>query len=176
MKSTYSEIIRKLELIKEKDPNYLVFGAERWAYNLREVDIFQLGGLELNHGIELPKDFKDFIVNVGFGAGPSYGVNPDLFLEVQGHDGLDEEDLDEEDDFYTPLDDGYIVVAEHGCGVETVLIIDGKHKGEIWQDHDFGVEQYAANYTEWYTKWVNVILEILENEEGEAITRITRNF
>lgn len=170
MESKYSKIRSQIKEIKQKDPDFKVFGSYRWSYTFRPVTPYEIEFLEKQNEIELPFDFKEFILEIGFGAGPSYGVNLSSFLKVERYE------LEGDDDFLKPLDDGYIVVSEHGCGIETVLIIDGKHKGEIWQNNDFGVEKYAESYYEWYTKWLNAILKVLENEEGDDITFITGNF
>ncbi|MCB0398375.1 MAG: SMI1/KNR4 family protein [Winogradskyella sp.] len=171
MNKNYSKILSQIKFIRENDPEFKVFGSYRWSYTYKPVTDSDIDYVEKKHQIELPNDFKEFILHVGFGAGPSYGVNLDTFLEV------DKYEIEcEDDEFNKPLDNGYIVVSEHGCGIETVLIIDGKHKGEIWQINDFGVQKYADNYYEWYTKWLNVIVEVLNNEEGERITLITSNF
>ena len=150
-------IKQKIDTIKNLDRDFGAFGSDLWRYEFKKPGLAEIEKLESSHGVTLPVEFRNFILKIGFGAGPVYGVNPGTFLDIDKW----EDDGDEE---YQPLYDGFIVIAEHGCGKETMIIIDGKHKGEIWQNNDYGFEKLSDSYFEWYEKWLDNLTKILKSD------------
>lgn len=164
MKEKYLIIKDNLERIKILDPNFEAFGSSRWKYKLEKISESELTSFEKKNQIDLPNDFREFIAELGFGASPVYGVNPQILLSLDKwvvEDGDDEEDYEE----FKPLYDGYIVIAEYGCGIESVIIVDGDNKGEIWHYVDYSLHKLNDNYYDWYLRWTENLIKILEKGE-----------
>lgn len=135
----------KLQTLKAKDPELLVFGAgdNPW-YNiighhyllhpmLTEAEIIQS---ETMIGLSLPEEYRAFLLQVGNGgAGPAWGMNQ----LTNSHP--DEEFLKEYPDFCTMEFPYYNSYAE---GILDVIAKDFTHRGEF---HDpFGGYLKLANY------------------------------
>ncbi|ARF59072.1 SMI1/KNR4 family protein [Streptomyces gilvosporeus] len=91
----------RLAEMARRDPRCERFGADRHRYRLgpplaaADVDAF-----EARYGIPLPRDYRDFLTQVGgSGAGPDYGLFP---LEGPCYGSPDEE---EDDDYGWAADD-----------------------------------------------------------------------
>ena len=87
----YEEIARKLSLLRRRDASLRLFGAQSHRYELRpRASPAAVEGFEREHRIELPTDYRDFLLRCGNGgAGPYYGVFPLGFFDGAG-DGLQE--------------------------------------------------------------------------------------
>jgi hypothetical protein len=75
---TWRRMRLKLILRRVLDPGLVVFGADEHRYRLRPpVSIEQLRDFEKLHGITLPSDYRQFLLQAGNGgAGPYYGILP----------------------------------------------------------------------------------------------------
>lgn len=73
-----SEIKDKLRELRQIDKNFEVFGAASHEYQFNEpIPIEKLNKFEEKFEVELPKDYKAFISEIGNGgAGPYYGIHP----------------------------------------------------------------------------------------------------
>lgn len=73
-----SEIKDKLNELKILDKKFEIFGAASHEYEFNEpIPIEKLNQFEEKYGIELPKDYKSFLSEIGNGgAGPFYGIYP----------------------------------------------------------------------------------------------------
>lgn len=136
---------------------------------------------EEEHAIRLPAAYRGFLVAVGDGpAGPGYGLMPLVTL----HPDADEDGAAEaewEDDrrpgrLATPcpitgprpfdagrrFDEregmtlGTLVLADHGCGTYSRLVVTGPRAGEVWHvDQDFGsLVPEGPDFRTWYTAWL----------------------
>jgi len=163
MKEKYKIIQNNLEKIRKLDPDFQAFGSGRWKYNLWKITEKEINLCERKNNITLPNEFKEFITELGFGAGPSYGAIPP---DVLAFDKWEREKGDNEDyKDYKPLYGGYIVIAEYGSGIETLIIVAGEHKGEIW--HNTGIiKKLNDSYYDWYLEWTEKLLNILEKGEN----------
>jgi hypothetical protein len=52
-----------------------VFGADQHGYRSSPVSLADVQDLEEYAGTALPDDFRQFLLNVGSGAGPYYGIS-----------------------------------------------------------------------------------------------------
>ncbi|KIZ16671.1 hypothetical protein SNA_16745 [Streptomyces natalensis ATCC 27448] len=153
----------RLAEMARQDPRCERFGAERHRYRLSppraaaDVDAF-----EARYGIPLPRDYRDFLTQVGeSGAGPGYGLFP---LEGLCYGPPDE---DEDDDGWAADDEkaqdrqpgvlttpfpltaawrpgpreryeqaalvtGSLAIAEMGCGEFVRIVVTGQDVGRIW--------------------------------------------
>ena len=159
MDKRYFVIKENLQIIRKLDPDYQAFGSEVWQYHLNKYSKEKIQKFEEKNGITLPREFAEFIHILGFGAGPVYGVNPEYLLSV------DKWEYEETDNYLQPLFDGFIVVAEHGCGIESMIIIDGIHKGEIWKYVNFKLIKISDSYYDWYFKWTESLIQILKGDK-----------
>jgi hypothetical protein len=85
------EVRQKVEKLRAMDQELRLFAADhhRYEFNppLAEIDLL---GFEERNRISLPKDYRDFVLNVGNGgAGPYYGIYP--LLPDNVHHGMSEE-------------------------------------------------------------------------------------
>ena len=87
--ANWDDVRRKLDLLRERDNALTGFGAPTHKYVTRPVVESELEALEHDLGARLPDDFRAFLLEVGYGAGPYYGVYgaPQVLDEVR--DGLD---------------------------------------------------------------------------------------
>ena len=88
MDNQIERIKTKIEQLKTLDSKLTVFGSQRHNYQLNPtVSPDQVRRFELTNGVTLPKEYADFITNIGNGgAGPYYGLEP---LENTLFDDLD---------------------------------------------------------------------------------------
>lgn len=86
-------IRKKLDAVREADPDFFVFGAEGHEYQLGPVStVEQLQALEQSLQVQIPDEYRTFALRVGNGgAGPGYGLarlalgdDPDLTVEGLG--------------------------------------------------------------------------------------------
>jgi SMI1 / KNR4 family (SUKH-1) len=141
----------------------------------KEVEAF-----EILHGIQLPEDYKQFVIEVGNGGeGPPYygllplGATPQYDVPnvlTQGYSGLlskpfpftefwcwEEEESEEliEHRLHT-IHYGNLILGNDGCGQYWSLVIVGEQKGKIWQLTDVGIYPCAPSLTflDWYEYWL----------------------
>jgi hypothetical protein len=87
MPDKFDILIRDLEHVRECGTSFGVFGEESHGYELNatltEEDVAEF---EAQHGVQLPEDYRQFLVRVGDGgAGPYYG----LFRLGEADDGFE---------------------------------------------------------------------------------------
>lgn len=133
-----SEVLRITDRLRRLDRRCVAFGASAHRYSFgRPLDEDDLAAYERRSEIRLPPSYRAFLTAVGNGgAGPHYGV-PALdtsaslasqpFPYAEPVPELPEADLEE------PLT-GCVPVADYGCGIELVLVVNGPQAGQVWWD------------------------------------------
>jgi hypothetical protein len=164
MDQQISVIKEKLIELKRKDSAFQVFGASshRYQSNGRLYEN-EVKSFEITYNIELPPDYREFILQIeNGGAGPYYGlesledgiyqdldykrkadlVNPSLefpFTEAWNMDYHNEaedkpDQMKEEEYFDSKWANGLLRISNFGCGVSMNLVVNGKEYGNIWVD------------------------------------------
>ncbi len=86
-KQQTQRIIEKLDIVRQKDPTFKVFGADSHKYGIgRTLDIKTIENFEQEYNLDLPSCYKAFLTLVGNGnsikghrnsaVGPFYGIYP----------------------------------------------------------------------------------------------------
>lgn len=92
--------------------------------------------------------------------------------EVQRRmDALDDGGVGEDDERWEELYEeqtaGAVFLSEQGCGYYTLLVLNGEHRGTLWDDSraaDCGITPMRVGFAEWYLRW----LERCEREAHPA--------
>lgn len=158
-------ILLKLDKLRSNDRELLTFGASRYQFKLnKKASIRQVKAFEQKFSIELPAEYREFIINLGNGgAGPYYGLESlesSLFADLDHREENDLIDPSKEFKFsdfwnfnfadvagdeikYNELEDKYyenqwveglIRISNFGCGVFINLVVNGPEYGNIWVD------------------------------------------
>lgn len=147
----------KLKKLKKQDKKLKVFGAEDHKYKSKKVSEIKIVKLEQKIGIELPIEYKLFLLKIGTGAGPDYG----LFtlkktlkeLDIWGKDlseqntnkpfdllntdakELIKKKIENRKEFYykrLKTANGILPIATEGCTYYSYLVLTGQQKGKVW--------------------------------------------
>jgi|WetSurMetagenome_2_1015567.scaffolds.fasta_scaffold212221_1 hypothetical protein len=162
-------VIDKLEFLKRYDRNqqtlygFKTYGANRHKFKLNPtINADRVRQFEFKNRITLPKDYFEFITEIGNGgAGPGNGLHQlekwdydlqnvdDNFLSTKfphnepwnikyqfpGEDNRAEEYKEFENEYYSNKQvAGAIRVSDYGCGINYMLVVTGEQKGKIWVD------------------------------------------
>ncbi|EYE99986.1 Hypothetical protein CAP_1859 [Chondromyces apiculatus DSM 436] len=137
MESFVSEARTICERLSRLDLRRVAFGARSHGYTfapcLTEAEVAEA---EQRHGLTLPPPYRAFITRLGNGGvGPQYGIGP--FRVSEEHQSrpfphtapfqLTEDTLDD-------LLPGAARLADCGCGIEIVLVLNGPAAGQVWLD------------------------------------------
>ena len=78
MNEQIERIKDKIEQLKSLDNDFTVFGARKHKYQLNPtLSLDKIREFALKHDVTLPKEYVDFLTNLGNGgAGPFYGLEP----------------------------------------------------------------------------------------------------
>lgn len=176
----------KFELARVQDRKCEVFGASSHQYKLnKRADPAAVVAFETQCNVELPLEFKQFLIEVGDGgAGPYYGIYP--LAKLQGNSLLPvpcklkpdltaeewaeltrfatDEALSEEDYEYQSeaLFQGMLNIGTQGCTYEIMLIISGEHQGRVVYidlDYQHPFFTYEKNFLDWYERWLDEIIK-----------------
>ncbi|MCD4724044.1 MAG: SMI1/KNR4 family protein [Bacteroidales bacterium] len=153
------QIQSKLEKLKKSDKKYEVFGARSHKYHSAKVSDRDLSNFENKIGVNLPNDFREFILKIGYGAGPDYGIfglekmlsefeEWKYCLDEQGEFSK-EFDLSNEDAielinkkkanmkgfYYKRLQtaNGILPIMTEGCTYFAYIVLTGEQRGKIWR-------------------------------------------
>lgn len=134
MDARLAEVKQRVILLSAIDRDRQVFGASHHQYKLAPtLDSQELGELQAALGTDLPFEVCAFLKQVASsGAGPYYGLRP---LAIHDRRGM-------------------LMIADQGCGMSSLLAIDGPHRGAIWADHDGHLEEESPSFLTWYEKWI----------------------
>jgi protein involved in ribonucleotide reduction len=187
-----NEIIRGLEFLSKHDKNhsetlygFKTYGADKHKFILNStVSEKEVRKFEEEFQIELPKDYVEFITEIGNGgAGPGNGLFPldkcNCELENPNRDFLKtpfphtkewnmENPFEPDNEEYHAFNESYyagkfvsgaIRISHYGCGIMYMLVVSGQEKGHIWVDDrcsEYGI--YPAveslSFEKWYMDWL----------------------
>lgn len=74
MSFDFNKIKKKLARLKNIDKNYSVFGSSTHKYKNHPVPISEIEKFEEKHNFQFPENFRLFLTEIGYGAGPYYGI------------------------------------------------------------------------------------------------------
>lgn len=152
----------RMNHLAQRDSRWVVFGAGMHQWNTSPVSEEQLAAIETTAGA-LPEPWRTWLQTVGTGAGPFYGVQP-----------LPEDDVHR---LATPFDHtvgedaplpGALMLTDHGCGMNDVLVLNGPYRGEVWLDlreSEGPVRPFFPDVLSWLESW----LTFAEAEWGIAV-------
>lgn len=147
----------KVVFLKKVDINFSVFGSSSHKYQFNDVvSANEIALFENKHGVKLPVEYKEFLLNLGNGGvGPYYGLYPLEKYRDHYNDHLwEDEDLardylnvpfkrterwipepivDEPEQDFEGLY-GTISICHEGCGYLFTIIVNGEGYGDIWFD------------------------------------------
>lgn len=188
-KESLPEVNARIQSLKTKivelvarDIEMKTFGASTFGvghhYQMNPVlSTDDLTGFEREYDVQLPKDYADFLTQVGNGGiGPYYGLYSlaDAVSDHPGHNcrgflaspfpltdyfnPYDEnDDADDDDLFDDQFICGSIVLSHQGCGYYDRLVITGPQAGQVWTDgrvSDQGITPLNCDFFTWYSRWV----------------------
>ncbi len=172
----------KIAELAAKDTEMKTFGASTFGhghhYHLNPVlPVADLARFECEYDVRLPKDYSDFLTQIGNGGvGPYYGLYSlaDSISDHPGHkcrDFLaspfpltkffnpysDDESASDDELFVDRYICGSIVLSHQGCGYYDRLVITGPQAGQVWTDgrvSDQGIAPLDCDFYTWYHRWV----------------------
>lgn len=169
--TTWRGIRLRLVLRRLLDPALIVFGADEHRYRLNpRITTDQLRDFEALHGVTLPDDYRQFLLEAGNGgAGPYYGLmsleNCPVYGDLARPFALTadwEMPGDTEPEYRIPsaYRDGCLAISEHGCGYWSFLVVTGPAAGTVWDDYtcaDGGIYTTGLPFSQWYKKWLRFL-------------------
>lgn len=69
-----SGLTKKLDTLRRLDRRRVLFGAESHKYRSTCITPSDLSALENSIQVKLPDDYRNWLLQVGYGAGPYYGL------------------------------------------------------------------------------------------------------
>lgn len=141
IKSDLKSIADGLRLVRELDRDRAVFGAEAHRYAFKVVEPGQVEGLEEELGVLLPDEYRAFLLGLGCGAGPYYGLwSPEKVVsDVRGWQSQFEDEglvCPSPAAAFVPGTgrfpcDGVLAIGDQGCTFWSALVITGPARGRI---------------------------------------------
>lgn len=170
-------IKEKLDKLKKLDKGFSIFGSSRHKYQFNQsLSDKEISQIESENGITLSQEYREILKHLGNGgAGGGYGlesislknINPpyigtqELLKNWNDPKNIDTDmvDIDEIS--------GYIKLFDYGCGMETVLIVNGREKGAlIFFDCDGRFEKIEKKtILDSYDTWLDQSIMLLERVE-----------
>jgi hypothetical protein len=162
MNSDFSLIKEKLEELSQVDKDRSIFGAPQHNYISYPVAISEIESFEQKYGFQLPEQYRFFLLEIGYGAGPYYGIwslrETDLELSSMIAEFKEEENvivnpanvfpfnsddiellkisfdknIPREDKRNTYPIDGNITILHQGCQGYGTLVTKGEFAGTVW--------------------------------------------
>lgn len=112
----------------------------------------ELEDFETRHGVRLPTQYRAFITRVGNGGAgpPHYGL-----VELSDTPGLSQP--------FTKRArvHGRLYLGTDGCGIDYVLVVSGKPRGQVWMHTDGALiaPRPPLDFLAWYERWLDGELE-----------------
>jgi SMI1 / KNR4 family (SUKH-1) len=152
------DIESNLTKLRKLDKSYEVFGSDSHKYHSTKVGESEILSFEQRIGTELPTEFRQFLLKIGYGAGPDYGIfNLDKMIkeyeewkscldergafdkafELTNADAneLIEKKKDDMKGFYykrLKTANGLLPIMTEGCTYFAYIVLNGEQKGKIW--------------------------------------------
>ena len=164
MENKIRVIQQKLTELTRRDSGFQVFGSSSHRYLCKgRLYEHELKSFERRHNVELPSDYREFLLQItNGGPGPYYGLesledglfqdldykrkseltNPGLEFPLTEAWNLKFDELQEEQ-YYKVKDEEYfdgkwtnglLRISNFGCGVSMNLVVNGSEYGNIWVD------------------------------------------
>ncbi|MFI0453577.1 SMI1/KNR4 family protein [Actinomadura sp. 6N118] len=168
------KVLARLAAMGGADPVLEAFGASTHRYRLNpplpEADLVSF---ETRHGVRLPSEYREFLLQVGNGgAGPYYGLFP-----LDDYPPLEALPSEHTDFLSTPFphtqawnppydapgyeDDVHVIgslpIVHEGCGYIVRLVVSGPERGKLWEDgrcSDMGIRPFNSGFQRWYRTWL----------------------
>lgn len=160
----------KLQELKRRDTKFMVFGSKSHRYNSFIVTESEVAEFENDYGIRLPEEFREFLFEIGYGAGPNYGIYSfekirkelcdisEIFskeTKLNQHFKFSNKDTKNyielksngvQGYYYKILSglEGWMPVCHHGCTYYSILIISGEQSGKVWDMCEDGYQILPA--------------------------------
>lgn len=199
MNSRIHEIKEKLVLLQKVDKKFSwqIFGVSRHHFKNEKVSTIDINRFENDHRIMLPEDFKDFLLEIGHGAGPDMGIftlkymhetyseiahalNTNSFMSHEfDFNSADAYEIIEnwklKHGFYKRLKtaNGILPIQTEGCSYYQYIVISGEQKGKIWSLNSNEFDTMPSGLTkelsflDWYEDWLNSCLDKLSEQINE---------
>lgn len=159
-------------MLRGIDPGRQLFGAHEHDYALTPaLPETAIAAREAALGVSLPDAYRAFLAEHGAsGAGPYYGLATfaaqDAWLELQREQEVPADPARPfartSETFPAPgaawALDGVLLLTEQGCGHQSLLVVTGAARGEVWTGYDFGrggLTPEAADFASWYRRWLD---------------------
>jgi hypothetical protein len=163
MDSQISLAERYRELAK-RDRKFEIFGAEKHKYRPKKVSVGEIKEFELVIGCGLPEDYREFLLRIGSGVGPYYGLwsfdNIREELNSIYEDYHDEYEVrarpcdpfELEESAFAPQASepkkavfvdapknpgGFLPICHQGCEYLTVMVLSGTLRGKVFETSAF---------------------------------------
>jgi hypothetical protein len=170
MRVVLEGVRERLRALQAADPQRRRFGADVHGYELRApIDGGRLAAIERTIGTTLPGPYRDFVATIGEGAaGPGYGLSRlDHPCQLEGAARpfpqrgplAHPHGVGDDDPYWSPRHlDGTILLADHGCGYTSVLVVaPGEAHGRVWADvrgAGLGLLPTHDDFAAWYHEWL----------------------
>jgi len=152
------KIKASLAILQEKDKACEIFGSSSHRYETKLLVEEEVLKFEKSENIRLPEEFRLFLLSVGYGAGPDYGIYSLKKMQEEYRDfcGCFDEESSMSDSFtltnkdamelinlkkqnpkeyhYKRLNNvnGLLPIQTEGCTYFALLVLNGEQKGKIW--------------------------------------------
>jgi hypothetical protein len=152
--SRIQTLARKLELLRQKDTAYSIFGSRPLfgghGYQLNPaLSENEVLTFERLHQIRLPDDYRDFLTTIGNGgAGPGNGLEslssdlgngllalPFPHVSAWNFSILSDDDGFADDEYFNDKHiQGTVPLVDYGCNIYARLVIVGSARNSVWID------------------------------------------
>lgn len=147
MVEVFDRIQNDLARLRKADRRLQVFGASQHRYRSTPVSTSSVEQFEHGLGVELPQNYREFLLRIGYGCGPYYGIwSPAEILRELESWSMDSDPCPRcSPSGKFPLksaeagiqcedwpNDGCIPIGHQGCTFWTVLVLDGAFRGTVW--------------------------------------------
>jgi hypothetical protein len=157
--------------VAKRDRKFEIFGARKHKYRPKKVSAGEIKEFELVIGCDLPEDYRKFLLRIGTGVGPYYGLwsfdNIRKELNSIYEDYQDEYNVRarpcdsfelEESAFLSESSEGkkailidapknpggFLPICHQGCEYLNVMVLSGVLRGKV-----FGTSAFASTNAQW---------------------------